>query len=166
MGKKSKRLTKAKTDGQLGAAIKDSATQIWLAGLGAFSKAQTEGTKLLSSLIKEGEKVQDRAKKAASKAQADSTKFFADLVKEGEKVQHRASRAAGSSIADVREKATGTWDKLENVFEDRVARALHSLNVPTKKDIDALGKRVSELTLVTKKLAASAQLSERSSSAH
>ena len=128
--------------------------------------AQTEGNKLFSSLIKEGEKVQDRARKAASKAQADSAKFFADLVKEGEKVQHRASRAAGSSIADVREKATGTWDKLENVFEDRVARALHSLNVPTKKDINALGKRVSELTLVTKKLAASTQVPERSSSAH
>ena len=140
--------------------------RIWLAGLGAFSKAQTEGNKLFSSLIKEGEKVQDRARKAASKAQADSAKFFADLVKEGEKVQHRASRAAGSSIADVREKATGTWDKLENVFEDRVARALHSLNVPTKKDINALGKRVSELTLVTKKLAASTQVPERSSSAH
>ena len=166
MSKRHKRLTKVKTDGQLGAAIKDSATQIWLAGLGAFSKAQTEGTKLFSSLIKEGERVQDRAKKAALKAQADSTKFFADLVKEGEKVQHRASRAAGSSIADVRDKATGTWDKLENVFEDRVARALHSLNVPTKKDIDALGKRVSELTSVTKKLAASAQMPARSSSAH
>ena len=37
-----------------------------------------------------------------------------------------------------REKATETWDKLEKVFEDRVARALHVLNVPTRKDIDIL----------------------------
>ena len=165
MAKKQKRLTKAKTDGQLAAAIKNSATQIWLAGLGAFAKAQVEGSKLFDGLIKEGEKVQERAKKAAAKAQADSAKFFEHLVKEGEHVQNRATRAAGSSLADVRAKATGTWGKLEAVFEDRVAQALHSLNVPTKKDIDALGKRVSELTVVTKKLAASGHVSEHGSSA-
>jgi poly(hydroxyalkanoate) granule-associated protein len=160
MGKKHKRLMKAKTDGQLAASIKNSATQIWLAGLGAFSKAQAEGTRVFDALIKEGEKAQKRAIKAASKAQADSAKFFEELVREGGKVQHRAARTAG----DVRAKATGTWGKLETVFEDRVAKALHSLNVPTKKDIDALGKRVSELTLATKKLAASA--SEQRSSTH
>ena len=114
-----------KGDGQL-AAIKDSANQIWLAGLGAFSRAQEEGGKLFDS-----------------------------LVKEGEKVQNRASKAAGDTIADVRAKATGSWGKLEKVFEDRVAQALHSLNVPTKKDIDTLTKRVGELTAVTKKLSAS-----------
>jgi len=166
MNKKRKRHTKVKTDGQLAAAIKDSATQIWLAGLGAFAKAQMEGTKIFDGLIKEGERVQARAKKAAVKAQADSVKFFEDLVSEGEKVQHRATRAAGSSLADVRAKATGTWGKLENVFEDRVARALHSLNVPTKKDIDALGRRVSELTVATKKLAASSHASAHRPSAH
>jgi poly(hydroxyalkanoate) granule-associated protein len=166
MTKKRKRHIKVKTDGQLAAAIKDSATQIWLAGLGAFAKAQMEGTKIFDGLIKEGERVQERAKKAAYKAQTDSVKFFEDLVSEGEKVQHRATRAAGNSIAGVRAKATGTWGKLENVFEDRVARALHSLNVPTKKDIDALGRRVSELTVATKKLAASAHTPAHRPSAH
>ncbi|HXZ46370.1 MAG TPA: phasin family protein [Pseudolabrys sp.] len=162
MSKKRKRLMKAKTDGQLAAAIKDSATQIWLAGLGAFAKAQAEGTRVFEALIKEGEKVQERAKKAAFKAQTDSTKLFEELVREGGKVQHRAAQTAG----DFRAKATGTWGKLETVFEDRVARALHSLNVPTKRDIDALGKRVSELTVATKKLAASAQTSAPRSSTH
>jgi poly(hydroxyalkanoate) granule-associated protein len=152
MPKKQKRLTKAKNDGQLADAIKSSATQIWLAGLGAFAKAQVEGTKLFDALIKEGEKAQERAKKAAIKAQADSAKFFEELVKEGGKFQHQAGQAAGNSFADVRAKAKGTWGKLEAVFEDRVAQALHSLNVPTKKDIDALGRRVSELTAATKKL--------------
>jgi poly(hydroxyalkanoate) granule-associated protein len=161
MAKKLKRLARAKTevktDGQLAAAIKGSASQIWLAGLGAFSKAQVEGTRFFNSLIKEGERVQDRAKKAAYKAQAEGMKFFEELVQEGEKVQHRAAKAAGQSIADARARASGTWGKLENVFEDRVAQALHSLNVPTRRDIDALGKRVSELTVVTKKLVASAE---------
>ena len=51
------------------------------------------------------------------------------------------------------EKATGTWDKLEKVFEDRVARALHALNVPSHKDVNVLSERVYELTAITKKLA-------------
>ncbi len=103
--------------------IKDSATNIWLAGLGAFSKAQEEGGKL-----------------------------FEALVKEGEAVQNRASKNAQEAISDVRGKATGTWDKLEQVFVDRVARALTSLNVPTKHDIDTLASRVEELTKVATKL--------------
>ena len=126
MGKKLKHLASSEIDGQFVAAIRDSANQIWLAGLGAFAKAQEGGTKL-----------------------------FDTLVQEGEKVQKRATKAAGDTIADVKEQATGTWGKLERVFEDRVSRALHGLNVPTKKDVDSLAKRVSELTAVTKKLSAS-----------
>jgi poly(hydroxyalkanoate) granule-associated protein len=105
--------------------IRDSAANIWLAGLGAFAKAQEEGGKL-----------------------------FEALVKEGESVQNRASKSAQEAISDVRGKATGTWDKLENVFVDRVQRALHTLDVPTKHDIDALSKRVHELTKVADKLSA------------
>ena len=125
MGKKLKHLAGNQIDGQLVAAIRDSANQIWLAGLGAFAKAQEGGTKL-----------------------------FETLVEEGEKVQKRATKAAGDTIAEVKEQATGTWGKLERVFEDRVSQALHGLNVPTKKDVDALSRRVSELTVATKKLTA------------
>lgn len=125
MAKKRKRPAATRTDGQLADAVKESANLIWLAGLGAFSKAQEEGTRLFDALVKEGETIQNRAKKAA-----------------------------GDTLADVKAKATGTWGKLEKVFEDRVAQALHSLNVPTKKDIDQLTKHVAELTAVTKKLSA------------
>jgi poly(hydroxyalkanoate) granule-associated protein len=123
MTKKLKELTDEGGENQLAAMVRDSATQIWLAGLGAFSKAQEEGTKI-----------------------------FEALVKEGEKFQARATRQAGERIAEVREMATGTLDKLEQVFEQRVARALHTLNVPTKKDIDGLSKRITELTNVADKL--------------
>lgn len=121
----------AGSDGQLATAIRDSASQIWLAGLGAFTKAQEEGSKMFDALVKEGEAVQSRIKKATNER-----------------------------MADARSKATGTWDKLEEVFESRVERALHSLNVPTKKDIDSLSKRVSELTAVTRKLSESVGKSE------
>ena len=91
---------------------------------------------------------------AFSKAQAEGSKLFDSLVKEGEEVQSRASKSAQEAMSDVKARAGDTWDRLEQVFVDRVARALHSLNVPAKHDIDALTKRVAELTKVTEKLAA------------
>ena len=84
--------------------IRESANQIWLAGLGAFSKAQKGGADMFEALVAEGEKVQERTKDAADER-----------------------------LAEVREKASGTWDKLEKVFEDWVARALHAVNVPSHK---------------------------------
>lgn len=124
MAKKLKALAEeAGTENQLAAKIKDSANQIWLAGLGAFAKAQAEGGKMFESLVQEGEAMQNKARKTAEE-----------------------------TLSEVKSKATGTWDKLEQVFEDRVARALHSLSVPTRKDVDSLARRVAELTKVVEKL--------------
>jgi len=123
MSQKLKELADASAENQLATMIRESANQIWLAGLGAFSKAQQEGAKMFETLVAEGEKVQERTKTAADER-----------------------------LAEVREKASGAWDKLEKVFEDRVASALHRLNVPSRQDIDTLSKRVHELTVTTKKL--------------
>jgi poly(hydroxyalkanoate) granule-associated protein len=110
---------------QLAVKIRESANQIWLAGLGAFSKAQQEGTKMFETLVEEGEKVQERTKVAVDERLGEM-------------------RGAWDKLS---------WDKLEKVFEDRVGRALHALNVPSRKDIDVVSKRVHELTAITKKLA-------------
>lgn len=123
MVKKLKELAGGATENQLAATIRDSAQQIWLAGLGAFVKAQQEGSKVFEALVKEGEAVQAKTRKVAEE-----------------------------KVVEITGKATGTWDKLEQVFEDRVARALHSLGVPTKQDIQTLSKRVAELTEVVQKL--------------
>jgi ElaB/YqjD/DUF883 family membrane-anchored ribosome-binding protein len=47
---------------------------------------------------------------------------------------------------NVSKQAAGSWDKLEQVFEDRVSRSLKSLGVPTQDDIQTLTKRVEELS--------------------
>jgi poly(hydroxyalkanoate) granule-associated protein len=94
----------------------DSAHQIWLAGLGAFAVAQSEGPKV-----------------------------FNNLVKQGESVQARAAKAASAQIGEVSKGASGAWDKLEQVFEERVSKSLNRLGVPTFKDIQALSKRVDQL---------------------
>ena len=38
--------------------IRESAQQIWLAGLGAFAKAQAEGGKVFEALVREGQTMQ------------------------------------------------------------------------------------------------------------
>lgn len=123
MGKKLKALAGGLSESQLALTVKESAHQIWLAGLGAFAKAQGEGGKVFEALVKEGENIQSKTRKLTDE-----------------------------KIAEVAGKAAGTWDRLEQVFEDRVARALGSLGVPSKKDIDKLSKRVLELTAVVQSL--------------
>ena len=86
--------------------------------------------------------------------------MFEALVTEGEKFQERTKVAADDRISEVKTKATGAWDKLEQVFEERVARALHSLSVPTRKDIDHLSERVHELSKIAKKLSGDLEAAE------
>jgi poly(hydroxyalkanoate) granule-associated protein len=125
---------KSTNDTQLAAAVKDSAQQIWLAGLGAFSKAQEEGGKVYKALIKEGNSLQKR-----------SMQMTEDRVTE---VTSKMTKLAGG----LQKQANGTWDKLETVFEQRVERALTSLGVPTNKEIADLTRRVEQLTASVQKL--------------
>jgi len=128
MVKKLKAMAKDKDDNQLARAVRDSAHQIWLAGLGAFAKAREERTKVFEALVKEGRGIQQRTRELAEERIGEVT----DKVNE---VKDMVGR-----------QATDSWDRLEQVFEDRVSRALGRLGVPTSKDIKALMKRVDELT--------------------
>lgn len=119
-------------DKQLSRVVMDSARQIWLAGLGAFSKAQVEGMKVFDALVKEGEAVEARTRKTASAQMGEFTK-----------------------------KASGTWDKLEQVFEDRVSKSLHRLGVPTHDEISSLSKQVAELNAGVKQLIKSSKPASR-----
>jgi len=112
----------------LSGAIKDSAQQIWLAGLGAFSKAQEEGGKAFESLVKEGLSIQRKTQSVAEERISE------------------ASNRMSSMATEISSKATGQWDKLENLFEERVAKALNKLGVPSARDVDALIARIDELT--------------------
>ena len=124
------------SDKQVADVVRDSAQQIWLAGLGAFGKAQEEGVKVFDALVREGKTLESRTRRMAETR--------VGVV--SEKVGKAATRAT--------EKANATWDRLEQVFEDRVARALNRLGVPTNKDIHALAKRVEELNETVRRLSA------------
>lgn len=116
-----------KTGAQLSSTVKDSAQQIWLAGLGAFSKAQEEGGKVFEALVKEGLSIQRKTQSVAE-----------------EKISEATSRVT-SMASDIGSRAAGQWDKLENIFEDRVATALSKLGVPTSRDLDVLNARIDAL---------------------
>ena len=137
MVKKLQKLSADKKNGnaQLSSTVKDSAQQIWLAGLGAFSKAQEEGGKVFESLVKEGLSIQRKTQAVAE-----------------EKISEATSRVT-TMASDIGTKAQGQWDKLENIFEDRVAKALSKLGVPSARDLEALTARVDALTKGTGKAA-------------
>ena len=119
--------SKNKSNAQLSSTVKDSAQQIWLAGLGAFSKAQEEGGKVFEALVKEGLTIQRKTQAVAE-----------------EKISEATSRVT-TMANDIGSKAQGQWDKLENIFEDRVAKALAKLGVPSARDLEALSARVDAL---------------------
>ena len=113
----------------------ESAREIWLAGLGAFSVAQAESGKMIEQ----------------------GNKLFKDLVAEGAKLEKKTRTAAETAVGDikgevesrveaVRQQAADNWDKLENIFEERVARVLGQLGVPTASDVNELSERVAELS--------------------
>ena len=121
-------------DSALAGSVKDSAQQIWLAGMGAFSKAQEEGGKVFEALVKEGLSLQRKTQAVAE-----------------EKLGAVTSKMTGMA-GDVQTKAGQHWDKLETIFEERTAKALNKLGVPSAKDVDALIKRIDALGAQVAKL--------------
>jgi len=129
MVKRLKDIADASAESKLADTVRDSAQQIWLAGLGAFSKAQEEGAKVFEALVKEGKGLEAKTRKMTESRMSE--------------VSDQVNKAAQSAT----NKANAAWDKLEQVFEDRVARALNRLGVPTNNDIQTLTKKVAELNL-------------------
>jgi poly(hydroxyalkanoate) granule-associated protein len=108
---------------QMAKQVMESAQQIWLAGLGAFSKTQVEGKKVFETLVKQGEALESRTRHVA------------------EATMETARDQASKTI----EAASGKFDKLEQVFEERVHKSLNRLGVLTSKDVEMLSAQVAEL---------------------
>lgn len=109
-------------------AVLDSSHHVWLAGVGAFVRAQEEGMKMFDALVRQGEALERRTRQVAADTAA-------------------AARGAASAKAkEVQQMAGGTWDKLELVFEERVERALAKLGVYTQNDVRKLADRVDALS--------------------
>ncbi len=108
---------------QLSEKIKESARQIWLAGLGAYTKAEEDTGKIFEKLVKEGEEIENLTRGVVEKQ----------------------FKAVEDKVEGVREKASGTLGKLESVFDQRVSSALERLGIPSQSHVAELEKRIAAL---------------------
>ncbi|MFZ5723307.1 MAG: phasin family protein [Pseudomonadota bacterium] len=101
--------------------------QIWLAGLGAFAKAEEEGSKL-----------------------------FDNLVDAGRDVEMKAREKTETRVEEVKSKVKGrtgeTLEKMEKAFDERLSGALSRLGIPNKREVEALNSRIEELTRTIERL--------------
>lgn len=95
--------------------------QIWLAGLGAFSRAEEEGGKLFDNLVKIGEDLEN-------------------------KTRELADTAVGEVRGRVLEKASDTRERVEKAFDERITSALTRLGIPSQRDLEQINRRLDVLT--------------------
>jgi poly(hydroxyalkanoate) granule-associated protein len=117
--------------------IEKYSRQIWLAGLGAYSKISNDGNKLFDTLVKDGEKAEAQAKTEVDK-QVDTVKSSA--------------KTARSRVGDVKDKALGKWSELEEAFDSRLNSAISRLGVPSRNEVKTLHSKVDALTRQLEKL--------------
>jgi poly(hydroxyalkanoate) granule-associated protein len=111
--------------------------QIWLAGLGAYSKVSKDGEKLFDGLVTDGEKAEKLAKAEVTK-QVGVVKTSVDSAK--------------SKVEEVKGKALGKWSELEDAFDKRLNGAISRLGVPSRNEVKALHSKVEVLTKQIEKL--------------
>jgi poly(hydroxyalkanoate) granule-associated protein len=116
-----------------------SAHQIWLAGLGALSRAQAGAPKIFDELMREGSKLQGGALDAAQKVVIQAFQG--------------AQKSVNQRVDTVKEQASETWDNLEKIFQTRVQRAMHQLGMPTAEEITVLTRKVDALAASVERLA-------------
>jgi len=124
---------KRKKDGS--AALKEQARKVWLAGLGALAVAEQEGGKLFGQLVDKGADLEKRGKPVVDKLVKKATDRAKDVRKK-----------AGSRVEKVGDDAKAGWSKVETAVDEKVTAALHRMGIPTRKEIEALTKRVETLT--------------------
>ena len=111
------------TAAQLAEQLKASAQQIWLAGVGAFARAQEEGGKLFDALVREGSALQGKMPDA------------------GDRIGQAATRMADMAG----ELSAKAGDRLEGMFDKGVAKAVDNLGLASARDLGQLAARIEEL---------------------
>lgn len=96
--------------------LKRYTKQIWLAGLGAFSRAEEEGNKFFDSLVKVGEELEGKTLDIA-----DNT-------------AGKVGEVTGKAI----ERVTDTKEKVEKLIDQHTHQTLNRIGLVTPKDIQLI----------------------------
>ena len=106
--------------------IVESAHKVWLAGLGAVAMAEEEGGKFFSNLLEKGQKLEGKSKEQVEKARG--------------------------TVAGMKTVAESYWETFGRTVDDQMTAVIHRIGVPTKDEIEALTKKVEDLTVAVDKL--------------
>ena len=134
--------------------VRESAHKIWLAGLGALAVTEEEGSKLFKNLVQQGERYEAQGKQRLKEAKKGADDAGARAKKLAEETAERAKRAA-----------EGAWEQLGGAFDDKLAKTLHRIGVPTREEINALSRRIEELTRAVERARAPKPAAKPSSAA-
>lgn len=118
------------TTGNLLGEARHYSRQIWLAGLGAYAKAGQEGIDYLRNLVQAGEELEDKGK---------------DLISDQLDAANGKLAPVKNRFEGVKEKVGERFEKIQNAFDGRVARALNRLGIPSRQDVDALSAKLDVL---------------------
>jgi len=116
--------------------IKEQLEDAFLAGLGAFANAQEAGEKRFDKLVKEGEKFRKKTTKKTETLIDDVQKAIREMTDD-------AQSKANGLLDQVRGQSR--LEKLNDVFDKRVAGAMDRLQMSTKKDIDAINRKLDKI---------------------
>jgi poly(hydroxyalkanoate) granule-associated protein len=106
--------------------IMESAHKVWLAGLGAVAIAEQQGGKFFANLVDEGQKLEKKSKAKVEKAKG--------------------------TVSGMKTVAESYWETFGRTVDDQMTAVIHRIGVPTKDEIEALTKKVEDLTVAVDNL--------------
>ncbi|HEX8592358.1 MAG TPA: phasin family protein [Pseudomonas sp.] len=113
------------------------ARKIWLAGLGAYSWAEQEGSEYIKELIRTGEETEKKAKQVIDeKIEAANTELD----------------ELNDDFADAVDDVESRLDKIESAFDRRVASALNRIGIPSRHDVETLSAKLDGLTALLERV--------------
>lgn len=119
--------------------IADKAREIWLAGLGALSAVEEEGSKFYNNLVDRGAEFEKRGKKQVDSIYKDINDRFKDLEK----------------------RITDTYGKAEDKVEDNMAHLVKKMGVPSREEVKDLSSKVEKLMKKVDELSKKIEHSEK-----
>ncbi|AAO58574.1 MULTISPECIES: phasin family protein [Pseudomonas syringae group] len=132
--------TKKKIEDEQASTLSDVrlyARKIWLAGLGAYSRVNEEGTQYVKALIRTGEQTEKEVLKTV-----DETRVAANSEIESIK----------GEVSGVKGRVDAQLGRIEGAFDRRVAKALNRIGIPSKHDVDTLSAKLDELTALLERV--------------
>lgn len=111
------------------------ARKVLLAGMGAVALTLEEAQEFVEKLVERGEI-----------AETDAQKLMQDLRKRAQRSEKEATKVAKKAEKNTKGAVKKAEGVLEGALEETVEGVLKGLNVPSKSDVDALSKKIGDLS--------------------